>query len=142
MRLTMQWLIVSVLLFLTLTTQAEQKQNIAGFDVHYMAYNAAMLSPEVARNYGIQRSKILGVVMIAIKKGEQAYEGIVRGQVQNQISQIQNLEFKRIREGEARYYIATFRFADTETLRFNIDFGPTGEQQLYPLSFSQQFFVD
>ena len=134
----------SIVLISTDPGKAEQKKSIPGYDVHYMAYTTAMLTPEIAKNYRIQRSKTLGIVSISMLESDsqKASAGLVRGEVRNSVGQLQKLDFQRVKEEQAIYYLATFRFADEETLRFKVELGPEKATKLHSIEFTQQFFVE
>lgn len=138
-----KWLIISgCILFWTQILQAEQVLKSGDYSVHYNAFNSAMLSPEVAEQYGIERSTSLGVLNIAIlKHPNTAVTALLEGDAKNAISQLKPLDFTKVREGDAIYYIATFDFADKERVKFDIIIIPDGEQKPIKLNFTQQFFV-
>lgn len=128
----------------TTTVFAEQKKSIPGYDVHYMAFSTSMLTPEIAKSYRIQRSKTRAVVTISMLDAETqaASAGLVRGEVRNAVGQLQTLDFQKVQEQEAIYYLATFRFVDAETLKFKIEMGPEKATKLHNIEFSQQFFIE
>ena len=66
----------------------------------------------------------------------------VRGSFTNLAQQKQTLDFKRVVEGDAIYYLASLRFTDRETLNFDIDFQPDTSQPVRKLSFSQQLYFE
>jgi len=135
-------LIISVQIFTTSAVQAEQLIKSDGHNIHYNAFNSAMLSPEVASQYGIKRSTSLGVLNISVMNAsEQSVTAFVKGNAKNSLSQLKILTFHKITEGAAIYYIATFNFADKEQLVFDIVVVPEGKKKTTKLSFSQQFFV-
>lgn len=135
-------MIASYLVVASVAVQSEQLLKIDGYDIHYIAFNSAMLTPEIATQYEIPRSTSLGVINISvINNADKAVTAFIEGQALNPISQQKILNFKKITEGDAIYYIATFNFADQEQLTFNIDVVPDGEKKRLKLSFKQQFFV-
>ena len=129
---------------ITVPSVAEQKKTFNQFDVHYVATSTAMLTPAIAKAYKIQRSKSKGLVTIAIRNTEQkiAVEGLVRGSVKNPIGQLQALNFTKITDQDAIYYLATYNFADKQYMNFDILVSPMGVQDTYVVDFRQQFFVD
>ena len=130
------------LLFSSPLLLAEQVIKSADYSIHYNAFNSSMLSPEIAKQYDIERSSSLGVINIAvIKDGGKSVTALLQGNAKNAISQLKELKFQKITEGEAIYYIATFNFADKEQVIFNIDVTPDGEMKTTRLEFKQQFFV-
>ncbi len=56
--------------------------------------------------------------------------------------QNQTLDFLEIREGEAVYYIADFKFINEEWRFFEVDFRPEGAEQTYTFEFKHQLYVD
>ncbi len=138
------WL--SVLLLLSPSLYAEQFKGFAGHEVHYSAFNSTFLSPDVAKAYNIQRSGSRGMLNIAVlaKSGikRTPVSATVKASVKNLIGQLQPLTFNEIREGEAVYYIANFRFTNDEILQFSIDVQPESGGAPMQFSFKQHFYVD
>lgn len=126
----------------TTTAQAEQKQQIGPWDVHYIAFNATFLTPDIAKNYGIVRSKYNAVVNISVldKNSLQAQKLGIKGTATNMLGQQQQLAFKEVVEGDAVYYLATMSFRNDEHFNFNIEL-VQGNQQ-HQLKFGQVFYVD
>ncbi len=120
-------------------TYEEQKQTLGNWDVHYSAFTSTFLAPKVAATYGITRSASKGVLNISVlDKNTQAPQELeVTGQVVNPLGQIQSLEFQKITEAEAVYYITQFDYTNAETLRFTINIGD--EQTL---KFNQEFWLN
>ncbi|MFT6915181.1 MAG: hypothetical protein ACJAWL_001484 [Motiliproteus sp.] len=124
---------------------AEQFKALDHYQVHYNAVNSTFLTAEVAKNYSITRSKVSGLVNIAVldtRHQNAAVTARVTGTFTNLIGQVQNLEFVQVREGKAIYYISEFRFTDDEILSFDLQIQPDPNQPAYPLTFKQHFYVD
>lgn len=121
------------------SANAEQKQTLGDWEVHYSAFTSTFLAPKVAATYDITRSASKGVLNIAVlDKNTQAPQAPgVTGQVVNPLGQVQTLDFQKITESEAVYYIAQFDYTNAETLRFTINIGD--EQTL---KFNQEFWLN
>jgi len=135
-------LFISVILLLSTTAHAEQKQTLGEWDVHYMVVNTPFLTPEVAASYGIVRSKFNALVNISVldsKTGE-AQRVSVTGTARNLLGNSRPLTFKKVEEGEAIYYLAVVPFRDRETFRFELDVQRGNTQQT--LKFQQKMYVD
>ena len=52
------------------------------------------------------------------------------------------LAFQEIREGEAIYYIAQFRFINEEWRFFQVHFRPEGHAETLSFQFRQQLYTD
>lgn len=149
-----KYVLVSVVIVFTAMIQlqparaetGEQSKKFGDYTVYYNAFNSAVLSPEVARQYGITRAGNLGVVNIAIRRGKgkssSPSSSIVNGEVANLLSQTNPLNFKKVEESGAIYYLATFRFDNQDNLTFKIDFTPDDSKRNFKFSFQNQFFVD
>jgi hypothetical protein len=56
--------------------------------------------------------------------------------------QNQTLEFLEVREGEAVYYLADFKFINEEWRFFEVDFRPEGSQETYTFELKHQLYED
>ena len=54
------------------TACAENMKKIGNLDVHYIALNSTFLTPEIASNYGITRSKVNALINISVLDNSQA----------------------------------------------------------------------
>ncbi|WP_250656405.1 DUF4426 domain-containing protein [Alkalimarinus coralli] len=139
---------VSSLLFLANQNAfAEQKESFGDYEVHYSAFASTFLTPDVAKQYDIVRSRAVGVVNISVLK--KAKSGVfeptaaqVEGMMINDIQQQQHLGFRRIKEGKAIYYIAEIQYLQGEVLTFNVSAIPEGQKKPLKLRFSQTFYND
>lgn len=130
------------LLFTVPAALAEQKQTLGKWDVHYIVVNTTFFTPETAQNYGIVRSKYNALVNISVLDNTtgEAQVVSVKGQARNLLGNSKTLNFKRVKEGEAIYYLAPLSFNDRETFRFNVDIQRGNEVQT--LKFQQEMFVE
>ncbi|WP_246840564.1 DUF4426 domain-containing protein [Lacimicrobium sp. SS2-24] len=138
------WLRIPLLcvLMMSFSAAAEQKQTLGDWDVHYMVLNSTFLTPEVARTYGIQRSKYNAVVNVSVLDNDsaKAQNLLVTGTATNLIGTVKKLQFKEVIEGDAIYYIATLSFRDQEQYRFAIDLKQDKKQ--HTLKFSQKLYSE
>ena len=128
----------------------ENMRDFGAYELHFNALSTDSLAPNVAKAYGIVRSKNRALLNITIlnKPGETgtvAVTGTVRVQARNLTGQLKNLTMREITEGEgedrAVYYIGEVPVADGETLIFDIEAIPVGETEAYNIEFKQQFFA-
>ena len=136
--------VVSLALLSNLAT-AEQKQVFGDFEVHYMVMPSSELDKEVARQYGIPRSRQLGYITLSVlKKGVDvmpvAWNAEITGTLANLIGQQKTLSFKRIQETGALYFFTTFDYLDDNIYRFNIQVTPEGDKREYDLKFSKHLY--
>ena len=126
----------------------ESFKEFGDFELHYNAVRTDRLSPEIARAYGIERSKnrvMLNVTMLR-KEADQAPRKPVAGEVSvdayNLNGQQKNIEIRRVNEGEAIYYIGEAPISNHEILVFDIKATPTGEAKPLTAKFTREFFAD
>ena len=138
-----------VLSLMSVGANAEQKLVFGEYEVHYMGLSSSFLSPEVAKLYDIPRSGSLGFLNIAVLQksvGGQvpaAVDAELKGSIRNLIGQSRELEFRRIREGQAIYYISTFRFDDGDMYNIDLDIVPSNaKQKNFDVKFSQRFYTE
>jgi hypothetical protein len=135
---------LSVALGLMFSSQvnAEQKQVLGSWDVHYIALNSTFLTPDVAKQYGIVRSKFNALINISVldRQDKTAQSVILTGDARNLIGVVKKLTFKQVTEGKAIYYLAVLPFSDLEQYRISIDINDGLEQKT--LKFQHKFYAD
>jgi hypothetical protein len=138
-----------LLCLISVSASAEQKIVFGEYEVHYMGLNSSFLTPEVSKIYDIPRSRSLGFLNISLlqkSKGGQvpaALDANVKGSIRNLIGQSRELEFRRVREGQAIYYITTFSFDDGDMYNFDLDIVPSNaKQKNFDVKFSQRFYEE
>lgn len=117
------------------------------YELHYIAISSTFLDPKIAQQYGLIRSKALGLLNISLLKrlsdgGRKAESALVQGTVTNEIQQQLPLSFKQVIEGESVYYLAQAQYVEGQHLRFDIQVYPAGVQQPFQHQFSHAFFND
>jgi hypothetical protein len=125
----------------------ETSKDFGDYVVHFNALSTEQLTPQVASQYGIVRSKNRAILNVSILRKQTqglgtAVSGSVSASAINLTGQLKNLTFREIKEGQAIYYIAQFAVADEETLIFSIDVTPINESSRFSVRFKKQFFVD
>ena len=140
-------MIAGVMLVVSPFGWAESFQSFGEYDVHYNAFTTDFLSPQVAQQYKIQRSKNRARLNISILKkvlgtpGE-SVAGVVRATAKNLSGQLRSLDVRKVPDGPAIYYLATFAVNNEETLDFEIQVTPQGRDAPYVVKFRQQFFTN
>lgn len=127
--------------------QAEQKIADGKYEIHYNAFNSSFITPEVAQQYDITRSQYRALVNVAVLKLEEdgsktPVRAQISGQAANLLQQAQQLEFKQIDEGNALYYLGSFRFTEDEQLTISLQVRPDADAAPYNIEFEQTFYVD
>tara|TARA_B110000211_G_C14050727_1_gene541083 strand:- start:836 stop:1237 length:402 start_codon:yes stop_codon:yes gene_type:complete len=130
-------------------SNAEQKQVFGEYEVHYIGLSSSFLTPEVAKIYDIPRSRALGFLNISVLQKTAndelpaALNATVSGKIRNLIGQSRDIEFRRVQEGKAIYYLSTFRFDDGDMYNFDLDVVPSNAQQKnFDVKFSQRFYAE
>jgi hypothetical protein len=145
----MRLLITCILLFITSLSFAdnrgEQKQVFGDYEVHFIGLTSSELDKDVAKLYGITRSRNIGFLNISVlKKGQGplpvAWNAKIEGTMSNLIGQSQELSFTRVQETSALYFYSTFDFYDEDMYRFNLKVTPEGNTRAYDVKFSQRFY--
>ena len=138
-----RWAIATfVLASVYFVSSAEQKSTLGQWDVHYIAFGSTFITPDIAKNYGIVRSKYNAIVNISVldSTSQEAQNVSMTGKATNLLGTAKTLTFKKVTEGDAIYYLATLKFDNMETYRFEIDIQRGNEKQT--LKFSQKMYVD
>ena len=127
--------------------EAENSTPANGFTIHHNALPVVTLSPEIAKNYGIIRSKYRGLLNVSVIKDiagttGQAVTARIEATSRNLIGKIQKIDMREVREGDAIYYLGEFPIVDQETLTFTLEVIPQGLSKPIKAQLSQQFFID
>ncbi len=138
---------VLAMVFTAGIAQAEQKISDGKYEIHYNAFNSSFITPEVAQQYDLTRSKYRALVNVAVLKLEAdgaktPVRAQIHGEAANLLQQAQQLEFKQIDEGNALYYIGGFRFTEDEKLSIKLQVQPDANADPYDIEFEQTFYVD
>ncbi len=112
--------------------------------VHFSAQSTDQLPPEVARTYGIVRSKNRAMLNVSVlKEGTTiAVVADVTVRTVNLAGQLKNVTMRKIQEQEAIYYIGETGIANRETLIFNISITPEGATEASDVSFTREFYTN
>lgn len=151
--INVKYWIVALFIFLTsLSVQAEQMKEFDGpdgseYQVHYMALTTTFLQPEVAKQYGIARSKARGLVNVSVIRkfpdgSKKAVGSVVEGLTINDIRQQIHMPFQQIVEGDAIYYISQVQFREGEILTFDLTIFPEGQVEPLKMRFAHTFYND
>jgi hypothetical protein len=112
--------------------------------VHFSALSTDQLTPEVARAFGIVRSKNRAMLNISVlrKSDQKAVTASVSVQTVNLTGQLKNISMRKAEEGDAIYYIGEVAVANREPLVFDISVTPEGANRANQLRFKREFFTD
>ncbi|MGB1556889.1 MAG: DUF4426 domain-containing protein [Oceanococcaceae bacterium] len=127
-----------------LPAQAEQTLEQDGYVLHYMTQNSTELTPEVAKTYGITRSRRNGVLMLNLQRKEAPLKSVdhsSKGTVRNLIGQSKTLDLRRVEADGAIYTLIEYSYSHLETLRFDIQVQPADGGAPLSLQFHQQHFT-
>ncbi len=123
---------------------AENMKKFGDLEVHYIGLSTSILQPEIAKAYGLERSRYRGFVNISIldtsQPGKPAITAGLSGTATNLVGQQMGLEFQQVKEGSAIYYLASVKYPNDETYTFNITINNNGQE--YLLTFKQKFYVE
>jgi hypothetical protein len=126
----------------------ETFKDFGNYEVHYNALRTDELSADIARTYGIQRSRNRVMLNVTVLRKEaehaprQPVEATVTADAYNLSGQLKDLQLRRVSEGEAIYYIGDVSIAGSEILVFDISVTPTGEAAPFNVKLKREFVSD
>lgn len=135
-------LIVAMSIF-SFSASAEQKIVKGNWDIRYIAFPSGFLEPEVANQYGLQRSKYMAVINISVldnQNNDKAQNVHVFGHAKNLLGQTKELTFTKVTEGDAIYYLAQLKYRNEEMAKFTIT-AQLGDRQ-ETIQFEKKLYVD
>ncbi len=142
----LSYFLCTCLSFFLMSAKAEQ-HTVGEYTVHYSLINSSFLTPTVATQYKIKRSKNLALLNISVIRKSDSEMGTpvisnVFGSGKSLSGQFKELSFKEIREPNGIYYIATFPIGNRERLSFDLKVQPEKQGKLIPIKFKQQVYTD
>lgn len=138
-----KYLSIFALFFVSFASLAEQKFVKNDWDIHYIAFPSSFLEPEVAKQYGLTRSKYQAVINISVLDNtnkDKAQRAYVSGKAKNLLGQNTQLSFKQIEEGEAIYYLAQLQYYDNQPVEISIDIQQGNRTE--KIKFKKTFYVE
>lgn len=126
---------------------AQNAQDFDAYKVRYSALPTDQLLPDVARAYGINRSRQRGLLNIAVQRNASGgtsdpIRAALDGSATSLGGQRVSLKFREISEDGAVYYISEFPVSAPDTYRFEIKVTPESATVPYVLRFNQDFVAD
>jgi len=132
----------------SLPAVAQQAMTFDDYMIHYNALSTSLLTPEIAKAYGIRRSDSRALINIAVmkKEGDQPPSGVkatLTATARNLTGQIRNIDMRELDEGMGSiYYIGELSVRNRETFDFTVLVTPQGHDKPYAVKFRNQFFTD
>jgi hypothetical protein len=125
----------------------ESTKDFGEYVLYFNALNTDQLSPDIAREYGIVRSKSRALLNVSIHRklanGQtEAVTGAVSASAINLNGQLKTMTLREIREDTAIYYIGELGITDGEVLIYTIDATPSNDPSRFTVRFKKQFFVE
>jgi uncharacterized protein DUF4426 len=125
----------------------EGNKDFGEYVLYFNAINTDQLSPEIAGEYNIVRSKSRAMLNVSIHHklangSTEAVEGAVSASAVNLNGQLKTMTLRKVPEETAIYYIGELAITDGEVLIYTIDATPQGEASRFTVRFKKQFFVD
>jgi hypothetical protein len=136
-RLT-RW-VAALLVALPLLATAQQSERFGDYEIHYSAIPTGMLNAEVAREYGLMRSRTRGMVMVTILRDGQAVPGQVDIIARDDNDELTEIPAERVREDGWISYVGTFPIEAGAARIFEIDVNPHAGGEVYSVAFRQTF---
>ncbi len=126
---------------------AEQSVEFGDYTIHYNAFPTTLLPADVARSYGITRSRSRALLNVTVLKevlgtSSKPVEATVQTTAVNLSGQVKEIPMRKVEEENAIYYLGEFVVRNEETLRFTIEVTPEHAGPSRRIEFSQQFFTD
>lgn len=118
--------------------------DIGDYVVHFSAQSTDQLSTDIAKAYGIVRSKDRAMLNVTVldEADNTPVAATITVKAVNLTGQLKDVTMRRIDEQGAIYYIGEVAVANRETLIFDISVMPEGASSAADVRFKRQFFTD
>ncbi|WP_095186988.1 DUF4426 domain-containing protein [Pseudomonas sp. Irchel 3E19] len=118
--------------------KGERKETFGDVTVHYNTFNSTFLTPDIAKAAELVRSKHQGVINVSVIKDGKPLVANVTGTVKDLTSQSVPLNFRKVTEQGAIYYIAQYPVEQQETRTFEIKV--QNGDKINTINFNQELF--
>ena len=137
--------VLLAILLIALPALGQQSEMFGPYELHYSVVNTTFLDPEVAAAYGITRGEKRAILNLSVREhvgeGTEPRSMMLKGKTWDLI-QNQPLEFQEIKEEQAMYYIAEFKFINEEWRFFEVYFRPDGADETYTFKLKHQLYIN
>ena len=125
----------------------ESSKDFGEYVLYFNAINTDQLTPDIAREYGIVRSKSRAMLNVSIHRKHpngqtEAVTGAVSASAINLTGQLRTMTLREVREEAAIYYIGELAVTDGEVLIYTVDATPSNDPSRFTVRFKKQFFVE
>lgn len=122
-----------------LADRSEQHGDIV---LHYNAMPTTRLPAEVAQRYNIPRSRVQAMVLVSVLDKGEPIAATIRGHALTQDDEQRELRFRRLDTGGQVSHVSLVSFDAPETLRFELDVRPRGQDDTFTVRFRETFHDD
>ena len=123
----------------------ENARGFGAYTLHVNALTTDQLEQDVAKAYGITRSKSRAMLNVVIMRNAAGQDQPVTAQVsasaRNLANQFKDLGMRELVEQDAIYYIGETAVGNEETLIFDVDVIPVDQTETFKIRYRQQFFT-
>ena len=102
-------------------SSAQRQQTFGDTTVYYNAFPSTFLTPEIAQNVEVMRSKTNAVLNITVNKDSKNIAANVQGTVQSGDSKPVPLNFRQVGKNGEINYLAQFPVPAPQTFTFKVD---------------------
>lgn len=136
---------VLALTLLPVGAQAEQAVSFGKYIAYYNAVQTSFLTPKIAQDYGIVRSRNRVMLNISVQQrtgnGLKAVHASVTATASNLSGQLKEIDMREVTDGDAIYYLGEFSVDNEEMLDFTVHIKPEPSGPSHVLRFREQFFT-
>ncbi len=122
--------------------RAEQSVAVGPYEIHYSAVGTEMLDRQVARSYGITRSRSRAMLSITVLENGRAIAASIDASAVNREGQQRSLRMRVVEEQDTVYHLGFVNVSNAEILDFDVKVTPAGADTPIIIRFAQTFFVD
>ncbi|MDY7535966.1 DUF4426 domain-containing protein [Pseudomonas sp. Bout1] len=115
-----------------------RQKEFGDITVHYNTLTTSFLTPEMAQEAGIVRSKDQGMINVFVNKGVEPIDATVTGTIKDLGGKSEMLTFKKITQKGSTLYVAQYAVPQQETKVFTINVETGGKA--HGFSFNQELF--
>lgn len=114
------------------------------YTIHYSTFNSLFIPADIAKTHNLVRANDQTLVNISVQETatKKSIPAKITGTAKNLIQQTKTIDFKKIDEPGAVYYIGAIRHTDEEVFHLNFSIHVADEPSAFTFKISKKLYTD
>ncbi len=127
-----------------LMADTASSKTFGAYVVHYSTFNSLFVDANIAKLHGLVRAKDQTLINISVQKvgSGQSVKADINATAKNLMQQVKAIDFKKIDEPSAVYYIGSLRHSNREIFHIKFDIQVAGEPAPFQFKLTKKLYTE